>query len=87
LRRQVLPAGGVDGYNPTIGPRSSGQRAARTMRTSGAPQESALTYVPIVVGIIILVLLLGGPKDVLRSLEAFLTQLVLTVRDYVAAWL
>lgn len=57
------------------------------MKTSGAPQESALTYIPIVVGVLVLVLLLGGPSDVLRTLELMLSGLVLTLRDAIASWL
>ena len=39
------------------------------MRTSGASTDGPLTFVPIVAGIIIVVLLLGGPTESLKAID------------------
>jgi hypothetical protein len=44
-------------------------------------------YVPVVAALILLVIMLGGPSEVLRVLELTLSSLLLNLRDTIARWL
>ena len=51
------------------------------MRTSGAPADGPLTYVPILVAALLLLALFGGPDSVLRSIDTVLHDVVKAVID------
>jgi hypothetical protein len=53
------------------------------MRTSGAPADGPLTYVPIVVAVGILLALFGGPSSTLRSVDSAIRHAVGAVVDVV----
>jgi hypothetical protein len=55
------------------------------MRASGAANEKVLLYVPVAVAVICLVLVMGGPSEVLRTLELALSRFLLTARDYMSS--
>jgi hypothetical protein len=55
------------------------------MRASGAPSETALTYVPVVVAVICLVVVMGGPSEVLRTMELGLLRALVTMRHYLGS--
>ena len=51
------------------------------MRTSGAPADGPLTYIPILVAAAMLLALFGGPNTVLRSIDTALREAVTAVID------
>jgi hypothetical protein len=51
------------------------------MRTSGAPADGPLTYIPILVAALLLLALFGGPDTVLRSIDTVLRDAVTAIID------
>jgi hypothetical protein len=51
------------------------------MRTSGAPGDGPLTYVPILIAALLLLALFGGPDILLRSIDTAMHDAVKAVID------
>ena len=51
------------------------------MRTSGAPTDGPLLYVPFIVAIAMLLALFGGPSSTLRAVDGMLRNAVVGVAD------
>jgi hypothetical protein len=55
------------------------------MRTSGAPADGPLTYIPFIVAVGMLLALFGGPSSTLRTIDNILHSAATTVSDLVKA--